>query len=105
PEPAPRIVELGGANSCFIETLYRALHPREYSAVDNNKFGLQLLAERCANLPGLRVIDDDVLAPQQHGDADLVFSVGLIEHFDSTGTATAIASHYRYARPGGLVLI
>ena len=105
PAGAPSIVELGGANSCFVAALHRQLAPAHYLAVDNNRYGLSLLAERCRQLPGLAVLEDDVLNPQQQAGADLVFSVGLIEHFDAAGTAQAIATHYRYARPGGLVLI
>jgi len=103
--PNPVIAELGGANSCFVDALYAALRPSAYIAVDNNLLGLGLLEKRRASLPGLEVIKDDVLAPQQQAQADLVFSVGLVEHFDAQGTAQAIASHYRFVRPGGLVLI
>jgi SAM-dependent methyltransferase len=105
PTPRPSIVELGGANSCFITALHKQLQPSQYVAVDNNRHGLTLLTERCQDLPGLSVLEDDVQNPQQQAAADLVFSVGLIEHFDAAGTAKAIATHYRYARPGGLVLI
>jgi len=101
----PSIVELGGANSCFVSALYQQLQPRNYLAVDNNRYGLSLLAERCAVLPGLTFAEDDVLNPRQTAEADLVFSVGLVEHFDEAGTAKAIASHYRYVKPGGLVII
>lgn len=103
--PSPVIAELGGANSCFVDALYTALRPSAYLAVDNNRLGLGLLEKRRTSLPGLQVIEDDVLAPQHHAQADLVFSVGLVEHFDPRGTAQAIASHYRFVRPGGLVLI
>jgi len=103
--PNPVIAELGGANSCFVAALYAALRPSTYIAVDNNKLGLDLLDKRRAILPGLQVVEDDVLDPQQQAQADLVFSVGLIEHFTPQGTAQAIASHYRFVRPGGLVLI
>jgi len=105
PTPHPCIVELGGANSCFIAALHKQLSPSQYVAVDNNRYGLTLLTERCTDLPGLSVLEDDVLHPQQQASADVVFSVGLIEHFDAAGTAKAIATHYRYARPGGLVII
>ena len=105
PTPRPCIVELGGANSCFISALYHQLNPAQYVAVDNNRYGLTLLSERCKDLTGLTVLEDDVQNPQQQATADLVFSVGLIEHFDEAGTARAIATHFRYARPGGLVLI
>ncbi len=105
PASQPVIAELGGANSCFIAALHQQLNPKQYLAVDNNRYGLTLLAERCKALPGLAVIEDDVQNPQQQIEADLVFSVGLIEHFDKAGTAKAIATHYRYVRPGGLVII
>ena len=36
---------------------------------------------------------------------DLVFSIGLIEHFDKSGTAKAIASHFQLCKPKGMVLI
>lgn len=101
----PLIAELGGANSCFITALYEALRPKGYLAIDNNSYGLSLLAKRCADLPGLSLLEEDVLRPQQRAEADLVFSVGLIEHFDTAGTAAVIANHYRYVRPGGLVIM
>ena len=101
----PVIAELGGANSCFVTALYDALQPSQYLAVDNNRYGLSLLAQRCANLPGLTLLEEDVLHPQHTAEADMVFSVGLIEHFDEARTATVIANHYRYVRPGGLVLM
>jgi SAM-dependent methyltransferase len=101
----PVIAELGGANSCFITALYQALKPSQYLAIDNNRYGLSLMAQRCVELPGLTLLEEDVLHPQHTAQADLVFSVGLIEHFDPVGTATVIANHYRYVRPGGLVLI
>lgn len=105
PMPEPHILELGGANSCFVDALYAALAPAGYVAVDNNSLGLSLLEKRSATLPGLRTIADDVLDPHHQEQADLVFSVGLIEHFDPAGTARAIATHYRFAKPGALVLI
>jgi SAM-dependent methyltransferase len=98
-------VELGGANSCFIDALYQAFRPAEYVVVDNNQYGLSLLAKRAATYPGLRLVEDDVIKPQQQAAADLVFSVGLIEHFDEAGTAQAVASHYRFVKPGGLIII
>lgn len=101
----PSIVELGGANSCFISAFYDVLQPRQYQAIDNNRYGLSLLQQRCADLPGLTAVEDDVLAPQHAAQADLVFSVGLIEHFDAQGTASSIANHFRFVRSGGLVLI
>jgi hypothetical protein len=36
---------------------------------------------------------------------DIVFSVGLIEHFAPAETARAVAAHFRYLRPGGTAII
>ncbi len=101
----PKILELGGANSCFMDALQAAFSPDEYTVVDNNLFGLSLLAQRCSGKPWLQIVEDDVLNPQNQAEADVVFSVGLVEHFDTLGTALAIATHYRFARSGGLVVI
>jgi hypothetical protein len=101
----PGIIELGGANSCFIDALYAKLDPAYYTVIDNNELGLSLLKQRLREKSNLILTNDNALNPCQKASADLVFSVGLIEHFDVAGTRTAIATHFRLARPGGLVLI
>lgn len=99
------VVEWGGANSCFIDAIYRALRPARYTVADSNRLGLGLLEARRENYPGLATLEDDVLQPRQPLQADIVFSVGLIEHFDAAGTARAIRAHFDSAREGGLVVI
>jgi len=37
--------------------------------------------------------------------ADLVFSVGLVEHFDPARTREAVLAHFRALRPGGVAII
>ena len=37
--------------------------------------------------------------------ADLVFSVGLIEHFDREGTRRAVDAHFDLLKPGGIAVI
>lgn len=104
--PAPHIVEWGGGNSCFIEAVYQQLMPQRYTVCDTNDLGLQLIRQRAKKFPGLDTVKSDVLLPSaQSLQADIVFSVGLIEHFDPDGTASAIESHYACAKSGGLVLI
>jgi putative flippase GtrA/trans-aconitate methyltransferase len=104
--PIDHVVELGGGNSAFLRGI-SARHPRaRLTAVDANAVGLSLLAEQFMGDARLRTIQGDVLAPPRetlHGD--VVFSTGLIEHFDGAGTARAIAAHFAHARPGGLVVI
>ncbi|MCX5882550.1 MAG: class I SAM-dependent methyltransferase [Deltaproteobacteria bacterium] len=101
----PSIIELGGANSCFVDVLYTKLDPAYYTIIDNNEFGLSLLKHRKREISNLILVNDDVLNPRMEAAVDLVFSVGLIEHFDTAGTRAAIDTHFRLARPGGLVLI
>lgn len=37
--------------------------------------------------------------------ADIVFSTGLIEHFDPAGTQIVIKNHFHLAKPNGIVLL
>ena len=100
------ILEFGGANSCFIDQILEEVQPVRYDVIGNNRLGLDLLKSR---YPG----DDRVSV--SHGDAlatleperlyDIVFSVGLIEHFDPAGTARVVAAHFKYLRPGGTAII
>ena len=100
------IAELGGGNSAFLTAFRRRFPDAQLSALDNNALGLSLLAGRLPGDPRLTTIETDVLASvTQPLCADLVYSIGLIEHFDRTGTARAIAAHFAHVRPGGLVLI
>jgi SAM-dependent methyltransferase len=39
------------------------------------------------------------------GEADLVFSVGLIEHFDPADTRKAVQAHFDALRPGGVAIL
>jgi cyclopropane fatty-acyl-phospholipid synthase-like methyltransferase len=48
----------------------------------------------------------DLLAgPVSTEKADIVFSVGLIEHFSTADTAECIRAHFELVKPGGYVLI
>lgn len=105
PRQPMRICELGGANSCFAAPLCRSLEIGAYHVIDNNSHGLRLLADETPNAP-LTWENSDVLSisppPQRF---DLVYSVGLIEHFDYAGTALAVQSHFQLCKSGGVVLI
>jgi len=102
------ICELGGANSCFLLPLCRSLPISRYHIIDTCRFGLLLLASKQQHVRAdISWELGDVLLPQRSGleAFDLVFSVGLIEHFDPINTSRAIAAHFARVRPGGLVLI
>jgi SAM-dependent methyltransferase len=100
------ILEFGGANSCFIDRILEQVGPARYDVIDSNQLGLDLLKSRYPD-------DDRVSARWGNALAiaeperlyDIVFSVGLIEHFDPAGTARVVAAHFKFLRPGGTAII
>ena len=100
------ICEIGGANSCFYDRMRQAYPYARYAVIDNNAVGLDLLRERCHGDRLLTTYQEDVLRLMDGIEqADIVYSVGLIEHFTPADTATAVRKHFACARPGGLVII
>ena len=117
PVEFPVITEIGGANSCFFEAIYDSLKPKKYQIIDSNEQGLRKFSQRIRpdRLSRTTLINNDVLKineitslVEQQADcqlSDIVFSVGLVEHFSPKDTALAIKSHFHLAKPGGLVII
>ncbi len=99
------IIELGGANSCFLDRIIRELRPSAYHVVDNNDHGLNILSARSDKPYQVRVHRGDVLDMHLDFRADAVFSVGLIEHFDPQGTRKAVLKHFELLRPGGYAIL
>jgi hypothetical protein len=99
------IVELGGGNSCFFELLEQSFSPREYIVVDNNQAGLSKFIERTGEYKHVSAYYGDVLDMNLSLKADLVFSIGLIEHFSVEETRKAIMSHFKVAGAGGIVIM
>ncbi|HBY61170.1 MAG TPA: class I SAM-dependent methyltransferase [Solibacterales bacterium] len=71
------------------------MRPARYVAADTNGYGLALLAGRLAAVEGRHA---DVLEGASAPKADVVYSVGLIEHFDREGTRRAVETHFESAR-------
>jgi hypothetical protein len=104
--PLRHVAELGGGNSTVLGAFRARFPDARLSAIDSNALGLRLLEARTARDADLSTIEADVLAPVVDAlGADLVFSVGLVEHFGAGDTARAIGAHFAHVRPGGLVLI
>lgn len=106
----PNIIEFGGANSCFVEAIIDVIDPTKYTVVDTNTLGLEMFESKFQNLDKTSTIIADVTTLPQAGkvieaNSDIVFSVGLIEHFEVDGTSDCIKSHFYAAKPNGLVLI
>lgn len=107
PGKAPAtIVELGGGGSPFLRAFRERFPDARLTAMDTNALGLRLLEPQLGGDARLSAINRDVLAPVDDPvGADLVYSVGLIEHFDREHTARAVEAHFAHACPGGLVLM
>lgn len=99
------ICELGGANSCFVQEICRSLPVQHYHVVDLNALGLKLLNGKNVPCALTSELADVTNAAPDGQPFDIVFSVGLIEHFDQAGTARAIRAHFDRCRAGGVVLI
>jgi glycosyltransferase involved in cell wall biosynthesis len=102
----PRTIsEFGGANSCFYVPIRDAFPDVDYLVIDNNTVGLGMLEAR-ARHERLTTRNENLLQLAEGTvQADIVFSVGLIEHFDPAGTAMMIRKHFASVRPNGLVII
>jgi putative flippase GtrA len=101
--PPPVLAEFGGGNSCFADAILRRFPPRAYHVVDSNPLGIELLRRRGHSILVLHAGDvREVRLPEP---ADVVLSVGLIEHFDHAGNSQVIAAHFGNAKPGGWVLL
>ncbi len=88
------MVEIGGANSCFLDRMLGEFGPRSYEVVDTNQYGLKLLT-RMANAGGpLHLHRESVLSMSLPPKADVVFSVGLVEHFSPKDTREAVLAHF-----------
>jgi glycosyltransferase involved in cell wall biosynthesis/ubiquinone/menaquinone biosynthesis C-methylase UbiE len=101
------VLELGGGNSCFLEGLLKDLPIAPYVVLDNSPEGMRLARERFGPAYGDRVgyVEDDAFAAAIDRTFDIVYSVGLIEHFDDRAMKKLIGLHRRWAAPDGLVLI
>ena len=99
------ILEIGGANSCFLDRILADIGPRQYDVVDTNAYGLSLLEQKAGSDARIRLHQESVLGLKMEAQADIVFSVGLIEHFDAPQTRQAALAHFDLLRPGGAAII
>ncbi|MEZ0390690.1 MAG: cyclopropane-fatty-acyl-phospholipid synthase family protein [Pseudobdellovibrionaceae bacterium] len=104
PQSGPRIVEFGGGNTILME-LFKKRNPRDFLNLDSNELGLRLFKKRNAEFSWARTCHSDLLQYRPEASADLVVSIGLIEHFSSEQLETVIQKHFLAVRPGGLVVI
>jgi 2-polyprenyl-3-methyl-5-hydroxy-6-metoxy-1,4-benzoquinol methylase len=107
-KPQLSVVEFGGGNSCFFKGIAAALPVISYEIVDLNAKSLELFEQQGHEVPSIRTdahradLLKEVPALEP---ADIVFSVGLIEHFSPEGTREVVRRHFSCVKPGGIVIV
>lgn len=99
------VLELGGGGGSFYELIRRRLKPLRHHLADRSLAGLTSLESSPRADPAMvcHVCDvRDCCLPLQ---ADVVFSVGLIEHFDKKDTQRVIDTHFSLVAPDGVVIM
>jgi hypothetical protein len=102
------VIEFGGGNSCFFRGLVEALPISRYEVADLNQKSLQLFEQQAREVPAVRTAAHRVnllTEAPSIPSADVVFSVGLVEHFDPEGTRQVIRNHFACVKDGGIVII
>jgi 2-polyprenyl-3-methyl-5-hydroxy-6-metoxy-1,4-benzoquinol methylase len=100
------VCELGGGNSCFAEGVLESFPIDRYHIIDNNSRSLNLLESKFGRAGKVSWECSDVLRlATRERPFDLVYSVGLIEHFDPLDAEKAILAHVQLAKPGGAIIL
>lgn len=99
------VVELGGGSSSFYPLLSKHLKPARYHLVDTSLAGLASVGQGCRPDPRAMCHVCDVRHCRLGIKAQVVFSVGLIEHFNAQDLTKVLDTHFALAAPGGLVVI
>ena len=99
------VLELGGGGSSFYELILSRLKPARYHLVDSNLTSLTMLGSAPQADPRVVCHVCDARRCQLPVKADVVFSVGLIEHFEPQDTQRVIDAHFAHLAPGGVALI
>lgn len=100
------IAELGGANSCFYESINKEFSPVKYLIVDNNSVGLNKTLNSLNNPANIELKNEDILNSVEKSEKfDIVISVGLIEHFAPEETKKCIAAHFCYLKNSGICIV
>ncbi len=101
------IAEFGGGNSCFHDAILEQCLVKSYTIFDNNTVGVKKFKEKysannVSKAVNCNLLSEDVKESRSH---DIVFSVGLIEHFDQVGTQEVVKKHFDAVKPGGVVIL
>lgn len=99
-----RILEIGAGDSIWLPYLANKFPSSQFVGVDYSEGGCALLSER-ARREGLdiEVVYEDMFVENSrlHGAFDVVFSFGVVEHFDSLGHV--LSAKKRYLKHDGVM--
>lgn len=99
--PGAKVVEIGCGGSRWLPYLHQAFG-YEVSGIDYTSAGIQL-SQAILDKAGITgcIVQGDLFQPPPDwiGRFDVVFSFGLVEHFENT--AQVVAACAQYLRPGG----
>lgn len=99
-----QIYEFGGGDSCFYEAFRKKYRNAYYTALDSAKNGVYNFNQKFGSEKSKAVLCD-LLSEDFSVSADLCFSVGLVEHFNSQDTCRICKKHFDITKSGGIVLI
>jgi 2-polyprenyl-3-methyl-5-hydroxy-6-metoxy-1,4-benzoquinol methylase len=104
PGPSARVLEVGAGGSRVLPYLAREAGSRT-TTIDYAFGGCRLAAEnfRVASARGDIVCDDFLHSSIIPGQFDLVYSLGLIEHFDNL--PSVVRAQLNYLKPGGALFL
>jgi 2-polyprenyl-3-methyl-5-hydroxy-6-metoxy-1,4-benzoquinol methylase len=100
------ILEIGAGNSQWLTYLAKKYPNSRFAGLDYSKIGCEKLAERANNILGPKAIDiynEDMFFENSelHGKFDLIFSLGVIEHF--TELSNVLLVKRKYLKDHGLM--
>jgi SAM-dependent methyltransferase len=98
------VLELGGAPGGYTAYLWRRFG-HDVCVMDNSPAGVALTREnfRLLGVPG-EVLQRDLFSETSPAPRfDVVYSLGLIEHFEDT--ESVVRAHFAYLKPGGRLII
>jgi SAM-dependent methyltransferase len=104
PRPAGQVLEVGAGGSLILPYLARRTGCHA-TGTDYSLAGCRLLAKnfRLQGVPGNVVLDDFMQSSLRPEQFDLVYSLGLIEHFDDLESVVGL--HMNYVKPRGVLFV
>lgn len=99
-----RILEIGAGDSTWLPYLAKKFSSSHFVGVDYSEGGCALLSERARReAVDIEIVHEDMFAENSklHGSFDIVYSFGVVEHFDNLGHV--LSAQKRYLKHDGVM--